>query len=375
MATPAPDRSDAPVQNVLRACIQKVATGPEYSKDLTREEARAAMEEILAGRADPVQAGVFLIALRMKRETMAEYEGLLEALLAATRTAEAPVDEVLCLADPYDGFARSLPASPFLPAVLAACGVPTVSHGTGSVGPKYGVTHRQVLAAAGAPVDLDPAAAAARLANAGWAYVDQAASCPDLHRLLGLRTLIVKRPALTTLEVLLPPVRGRAATHLLTGYVHKAYPPVYCGLARFAGYRSAAVVRGVEGGVVPSLQQPAKLFRYADGGRDETHELDPRALGIERDTRAVPVPQELQGGERRDEIDAGLDTEAAAARTAELGIAALEGAEGPTRDALVYGAAIALWHLGRAPDLASAAARAREAIDDGAALARLRAGG
>jgi len=104
--------------------------------------------------------------------------------------------------------------------------------------------------------------------------------------------------------------------------------------------------------VVPSLQQPAKLFRYTDGGQETAHELDPRTLGIERDTRAVPVPEVLQRRERR-----------------------VGGAEGPTRDALVYGAAIALWHLGRAPDLAAAAERAREAIDGGAALTRLRAGG
>ncbi len=49
----------------LRSCIQKVATGPEYSKDLSFEEARVAMRTILSGATDPVQAAVFLIALQV----------------------------------------------------------------------------------------------------------------------------------------------------------------------------------------------------------------------------------------------------------------------------------------------------------------------
>ena len=105
-----------------------------------------------------MQAGVFLIALRMKRETDDENLGMLEAIRDATRRATAPVDEVLDIGDPYDGYNRTLPAAPFLPAVLAACGVATVSHGVESMGPKYGVTHRQVLRAAGLPVDLAPEA-------------------------------------------------------------------------------------------------------------------------------------------------------------------------------------------------------------------------
>ena len=60
---------------------------------------------------------------------------------------------------------------------------------------------------------------------------------------------------------------------------------------------------------------------------------------------------------------------------AQAGLQALAGAKGPTRDALVYGAALVLWHLGKSGSLREAAQAARKAIDDGAALARLRAPG
>ncbi|HZA29342.1 MAG TPA: anthranilate phosphoribosyltransferase, partial [Gammaproteobacteria bacterium] len=133
---------------LMRSIIQRIATGPELSKDISQEEARAGMRFILEGKIDPVQAGIFLIALRMKRETDDEVRGVLEAIREVTRTVTAPVEEIIDLADPYDGFNRMLPASPFLPAVLAACGVPAAAHGVERLGPKYGVTHRQVLRAA-----------------------------------------------------------------------------------------------------------------------------------------------------------------------------------------------------------------------------------
>jgi anthranilate phosphoribosyltransferase len=357
-----------PATDLMRSILQRIATGPELSKDISLDEARAGMRLVLDGAADPVQAGVFLIALRMKRETDDENLGLLEAIREATLRATAPVDEVLDLGDPYDGYNRTLPASPFLPAVLAACGVATVSHGVERMGPKYGVTHRQVLAAAALPVDLTPEEAARRLADAriGWAYVDQSAFCPKLYALAHLRTLIVKRPAITTAEVLAGPVRGRKRTHLVTGFVHKPYPRIYAMLARHAGFDSALIVRGVEGGVIPGLSQTGKVFRYTDGGEEASVEFKPAELGIEHAVRAPRIP-----GMGEDDAVRPLDAAGVARAAAEAGRAALEGAPGPTRDALVYGAALCLWHLGRHPSLGEAAQAARAALDRGEARARL----
>ncbi|UCE90286.1 MAG: anthranilate phosphoribosyltransferase [Pseudomonadota bacterium] len=363
-------------QLALRACIQKVATGPEYSKDLSQEETREAMRLVLDGTADPVQTAVFLIALRMKRETDDENKGILQAIRDTMPTIVAPVDELVDVADPYDGYARGLPASPFLAPVLAACGVPAVSHGLQAVGPKFGITHRMVLQAAGADVDLASDAAVQRIAdpNIGWAYIDQKAFCPPLHDLVPLRTRIVKRQVLTTVEVLTGPVRARKATHLMTGYVHKAYPPIYAELARFAGFDSALIIRGVEGGIIPSLQQDAKLWFYHDKGEEQFVVSNPATIGIDQPTRAVPLPEDLPpAGVRDDQIATAIDSGAAARHAAEAGIAALEGKAGPVRDSLIYGAAICLWHLKRYPSLADAADAVREVIDSGEPLAHFRA--
>jgi len=365
--------SDAAV--VMRSIIKRIATGPELSKDISREEARQGMRFVLEGEVDPVQAGVFLIALRMKRETDEENLGILEALLEATQTVTAPVLEVIDLADPYDGFTRTLPASPFLAPLLAACGVPALSHGVQRMGPKYGVTHRQVLSAAGLPVDLAPAEAAARLGEPGigWAYLDQKRFCPKLYDLADLRTLIVKRPAITTAEVLLGPVRGRGRTHLVTGYVHKPYPRIYAMLARRAGFDSALIVRGVEGSVIPSLRQVGMAFYYHDKGPEQSVEFRPAEMGIDQSVLAPPIPGRAERvGEAGGEVTASFDAAAVAQAAAEADLAALRGQPGPTRDSLVCGAALCLWHLKRYDSLTAAAEAVRQVLDSGKALENVR---
>lgn len=356
----------------MRSIIGRVATGPEYSKDLSFEESRAAMRYILNNQADPVQAGVYLIALRMKRETEEENGGSLQAILDETDQMVADVDAVVDIAEPYDGYTRGAPVMAFLPALLAACGVPAVSHGLEEVGPKFGVTHRKVLRAAGANVDLTPQQATAQINHAdfGWAYVDQAKFCQRLHDLVPLRKRIIKRPVLTTVEVLANPIRGRKSTHLMTGYVHKPYPPVYEKLAKLAKFDSAMIVRGVEGGVTPALNKPAKYFEYhgLDGQLTEI-DITPQEAGIDQSHRCVPLPDDATEVQKINDIEETIvNVERLAQASSQLGLAALSGEAGPARDCLAYSAAIVLAHLNKADSLKDGVNIAINAMTSGNAI-------
>ncbi len=355
----------------MRSYIQRVATGPEYSKDISFEEAKDAMHHILNGTADPVQAGIFLIALRMKRETLDENGGSLQAIIDSSNIVTADVDHVIDVADPYDGYTRRLPISPFVPAVLAACELPAVSHGAEAVGPKYGVTHRKVLRAAGIDVDLNVQQATKQINNPeiAWAYVDQKEICPALHSLIPLRTQIVKRPVITTVEVLIGPVRGKLGTHLMTGYVHKPYPPVYEHLAKLSGFESAVLIRGVEGGVIPSLKQESKYFQYLNKGELQEIEIHPSHVNVEQDVRAVPLPELNAAKAAGDETAANMDIDQLASKAAEIGIAALQGERGPAHDSLIYACAIMLTHMGIENNLQTSAEKVKKVIDSGKALA------
>jgi anthranilate phosphoribosyltransferase len=362
------------MQQTMFSIIQRIATGPDLSKDISIDEARMGMSGILSGEIDPVRAGIFLIALRMKRETPDENRGVLQAILDARDVVTAPVEDVVDIADPYDGYNRTIPASPFLAPLLAECGIAAFSHGLDSVGPKYGVTHRHVLAAAGVDVDLSTEQAAARLGDStlGWAYVDQARYAPALHDMIELRQRMIKRSVITTVEVLSRPIVGRARTHFMTGYVHKPYPPVYADLARFAGFDSALIVRGVEGGILPSLRQAGRYFAYQDGGEETGFDIDPDMLGIDQPTRAVPIPDDVPQTAKGEGAIALTDVDAGARKAAEYGMAALNGERGPTYDSLVYAGSLVLKHLGRAKDIGEAGEQLRAALDSGKAAARVR---
>ncbi|MFP5418669.1 MAG: anthranilate phosphoribosyltransferase [Gammaproteobacteria bacterium] len=359
---------------LMRSIIQRIATGPDLSKDISRAEAHLGTKAIIENAIDPIQVGIYFIALRMKRETQDENRGVLDAVLETTRRVTAGVDEVVDIGDPYDGYTRCLPAAPFLGPLLAELGVHVVSHGLDKVGPKYGVTVRHVLEAAGVPVNLTPAEAAARLSDPalGWSYVDQAQSNPGMHNLIPLRSQMIKRQVLTTVEVLSKPIAGKLKTHFVTGYVHKPYPPVYADLAREAGFDTACIVRGVEGGVIPSLRQTGKYFHYHDKGVETEATIDPVALGIDQPVRAVPLPGSVATAEGADEIVAAIDVPATARAAAEAGLQALRGEKSATYDSLVLAGSIILHHVGKSASVAQAAAQIRAVLDSGKAAARVR---
>ncbi len=361
-------QQDLSVEQRMRSYIQRVATGPELGKSISMEEAEDAMTSILADQIDPVQSAIYLIALRMKRETDAEFAGSLLGFRQSVMQAQVDVPDLVDIADPFDGFARCVPASTFLPAVLAALDIACLLQGANSIGPKYGVTHRKILLASGLNVELSSQQAAKQIENVAlrWAYLDQRHSCPDLHALLPLRERMVKRSVLTTIETLSMPLQGHK-THMMGGFVHRAYPPVYALLAQQAGFNSAMIVKGVEGGVLPSVSQVARYFRYDE----DTNELgqvrlDPNELNIIQAERAVPLPADLPKPiNTPNSIAVSVNSDGLAAVAAKMGLAALQGEQGITYDSLVYGASICLCHVGKAKSLPNAAILARQVIDSG----------
>jgi len=360
-------------EKTMTSIIQRVATGPQMSKSISYDEARAGMRLVLEEIADPIQSAVFLIGLRVKRETDDENKGVLQGIRDNTKTVVADVDELVDIADPYNGYGRSLPSSPFLPVLLAEAGAPAVSHGIETVGPKFGVTHNQVLQAAGVSVELTGEEAGKQISNPeiGWAYVDQRSFCPSLFGLADFRKRIVKRAAISTAEVLTGPVRGRKKTHLLTGYVHNEYPPIYTMLARHSGFDSALLLRGTEGGVTPSLRKRGEFVRYWEQGEDTVVEADPAEIGIEQVNRLVPIPPALLPKKDR-EFGPDENNAEIAKLAAKEGLAALEGKNSPTSDALLYSASLTLWHLGRYDSVPDAAFVVREILSSGTTVERFR---
>jgi anthranilate phosphoribosyltransferase len=345
----------------LDAVIQRICTGPELSKNISFAEARDAMRCIIDGDVSDVQAALFLIGLRIKRESDDEFKGVLQALRNSSNTAVANVDQLVVLSDPYNGFARHLPSSPFLPAVLAALGIATVSEGVSTVAPKYGVTHHSILKAAGKQVDQSVEVVARQLADPaiGWGYIDQAQYNPGLHALLPLRQLMVKRPVLATVEHLIGPIRGSQQTHLVAGFVHKAYPRIYGLLADFAEFDSTLLIRGIEGGISPSLRDPARIIIHRQG-EQQTIPINPEQCQATQAIRATALPDSIDP--RLNSMDAETNL-TISTLAAEKGIEALQGQTGTMREALVYSGAVIFSNFQPECSLAAAACLVREVLD------------
>jgi anthranilate phosphoribosyltransferase len=141
--------------------------------------------------------------------------------------------------------------------------------------------------------------------------------------------------------------------HLHIGFVHKAYPAVLTWLAQQIGLSSAFVIRGIEGGVLPTLRETSNNH-IARAGTVETCELNPIDFGIKQDTRGV-LPQKNE--------------QVTAEETVELAMLALEGQQGAAFDSLVYGSAMALWQTGVVKSKQHAADHVREVIVSGQAKA------
>lgn len=361
-------------QALMRDVIQRVAVGPDRGRDISRGEAEAVMDAVLSGMIDEVQIAVFFIALRMKRESLDEFRGLFDGLQAGSKTMVAPVPELWCLADPFDGYLRNLSMTPFLPALLSACDLPTLIHGVESVGPKHGVTAHKVYKLAGMDVSNSQLRSIENLSNVAWAYIDQCDYAPNLAAMNGLRDRLVKRTAITTLERLLMPIRGLHSTHLVLGYVHKAYPEIYAKVAQQAGYSSTLLLKGVEGGLAPALNKPLRRFFFDSALPeviDSKKELLDSAEIFQHASAAMSARIEVES-----DVKLGGDNSSLVLRTLEAGLDVLQTKSDCVdiaRDSLLLAAANVLYAHGRADTLNKAVEKARHSLDNGSAYRHFQA--
>lgn len=325
----------------FRATIKAVGTGPRGSRALAFDEAREAMRGILAGEVSDAQAGAFMIAMRTKGEEPEELaglaQGLRDAALSREPVANAPGPVVAC-AGAYDGVADSPQLSLATAAVTAAAGAPCVLHCGGSLGPKFGTTPADVLAALGGPERPTLAQSRAMLAGGGLAVVHAGEAIPGWERLARIRDEVGLRGPVHSAEKL---VDHLGAERFLVGYTHQTYGPRLLGALERLGAGPSLAVRGIEGSDVP---RPAR----------------PQAS----DTAPLELPQRLElrlepGG-------------AAPEESAELTRAILAGEDdGAATAAVVLGAMLRLRAAGGAETIDAGLAAARAAIASGAAAATL----
>ena len=190
--------------------------------------------------------------------------------------------------------------------------------------------------------------------------MDQSVYCPGLWALHELRRLIFKRPCLSTLEKIISPFDNSQASHLVVGYVHRAYPELLLNMATYAGFQSCLLVRGFEGGILPSLNGKSKFYSQFNGAEVIESNVDPQLAGISSEHRSIPLLEKGQA------IESIVDC------AKKEGLAALNGEDGETLKSLILTASLIFSHV-KAIELSEAAEEVRDAIHSGKALDHFKA--
>lgn len=310
---------------------------------LTPGQAEEAFSLLLSGEMTPAQAGAFLMGLRAKGETADELAAGVNVCLRAARPVPGLSGPRIDTCGTGGDNRCSFNCSTAVALILAAMGHKVVKHGNRSVSSSCGSA--DVLEALGLPLDLPPEDVAAELARTSFAFLFAPAYHPafknvgPVRRDLGLRTLF------NVMGPLLNPARP---THQIVGVAEPDLMPVVAEVLARSGVERAAVVHGAEGFDEVTPFGPSRVL-WIEGGRVAEGVIDPDALG-------------LGGGRPKDVAVAGRDEALLAMRELLAGKGHII-----MQHMVMLNLAVALYVLGEAGDMQSAAMQARGAVFDGAA--------
>ena len=314
-------------------------------EDLTEEQAREAAEAVFEG-ATEAQIGALLSALRAKGETEAEIAGFAQGMRAAANTIEPDreplVDTCGTGGDDYDTINVSTTSA----LVAAGAGVPIAKHGNYSVSSSSGSS--DVLEAVGVELDSDPDSVETTSEAEGIGYMHAPEFHPAMKAVIGPR----KELGVETIFNVLGPLTNPAGAdaQVLGVYDPDLVPIIAEALSRMA-VEHALVVHGA--GMDEIAVHDETHVAEVEGDSVTEYTITPADLGLEQH-----------------------DIEAVAGGTPEENAADLEGivtgeVTGAKRDIILANAGAAVYVAGQADSLEAGVEAAREAIDSGAAAAKL----
>jgi anthranilate phosphoribosyltransferase len=328
---------------MIRDAIAALVDG----RDLTEAEAAACMEELMTGESTPAQTAAFLVALRLKGETVDEITGMARVMREKSLHVEVdgPLLDTCGTGGDASGTFNASTAAAF---VAAGAGARVAKHGNRAMTSACGSA--DVLEALGVKIDLGPVGVAACIEQAGIGFMFAQAFHPAMKHVALVRREIGVRTVFNTLGPLTNPAGAQMRLlGVADPYVAEKLPEVF----RRLGIERALVVHGEDGLDEVSPSGPTLVYDLHDGAV-MARRIEPGDVGI-----AVHGVAEVGGGS--------AEENASALR------GVLAGEQGPLRDFTLLNAAAALVAGGLANDFKEGLAAAATSIDSGAAQQRLEA--
>lgn len=329
--------------NDMKALLNRVAQG----ETLSEAEAADAFSILMAGNATPAQMGGFLMALRVRGETVDEIVGAVRALRARATRIDSPPGAIDTCGTGGDasGTYNISTATSF---VVSACGVPVAKHGNRALSSKSGAA--DVLAALGVNVEADTQAVRAALWEDGITFLMATRHHTAMRNVGPTRVQLGTR---TLFNLTGPLTNPAGATRQLMGVFAERWVEPLAEVLRRLGSETAWVVHGSDGLDEITTTGPTQVAELRSGAI-RRFVITPEDAGLPRAST-----DDLRGGD--------ADANADAMR------ALLAGRTGPYRDIVLLNSAAALIVADKVSTLPDGVALAARAIDSGGAAAKLAA--
>lgn len=327
------------------ARFKSILAAAADGRPLAREDARAAFDLMMQGDVTPSQMGGFLMALRVRGETVDEIAAGAEAMRARMVRVDAPADAIDTCGTGGDG-AGTVNLSTTAALVAAACGVPVAKHGNRGLSSRSGSA--EVLQALGVETELAPDGIARCIRDAGIGFMMAPRHHGAMRHVAGTRMELGTR---TIFNLLGPLSNPAGVTRQLLGVFDARWLEPLAHVLRALGSEKAWIVHGTGGLDELAIEGPTEVAELADG-RVRRFTVTPADAGLAAHPNAA-----LKGG--------------APAENAAALKSVLAGHKGAYRDAVLLSAAAALVVADAVPDLATGATLAARRLDDGSAAAVL----
>jgi anthranilate phosphoribosyltransferase len=326
----------------IRAAISAIV---DEKRDLTQQEAAAAMQEIFSGDAAPAPLGALLIALRMKGETVDEITGMAGVMREHSLrvTVQGPLLDTCGTGGDGQGTFNVSTAAAF---VAAGAGARIAKHGNRAM--TSGCGSADILEALGAKIDLSPHQVAECIDRTGFGFMFAQVFHPAMKHAAAPRREIGVR---TVFNILGPLTNPAGAQHQLLGVARPEIAHKMAEALQRLDGRHVLVVHGNDGVDELSISGDSTVHELRNGSLRE-YSVTPDDAGL-----SCAPPLSVLGGTP--------EQNAAILRSV------LAGERGPMRDVVVLNAGAALFAADAARDLKEGALMAQESIDSGAAARKL----
>lgn len=319
----------------MKEFIAKVAN----AETLEETEAETAFEIIMSGNATPSQIGGFLMALRVRGESVAEITGAARAMRAKALFIEAPDNAIDVVGTGGDG-SGTYNISTGAAIVVAAAGVPVAKHGNRALSSKSGAA--DALSALGINTDADFDLVRESIHEAGIGFLMAPRHHSAMRHVAGPRVELATR---TLFNLLGPICNPSGVKRQLTGVFSRDWVEPIAETLEQLGSERAWVMHGSDGTDELTTTGPSFVAELKDG-KVTTFEVNPEDAGI-----AIASPADLKGGDPATNAQAIIDM--------------LDGAPGAYRDIVLFNAAAALMVADQVSNLKDGVGLATSAIDSG----------